>query len=150
MSQTELQGGVGAHAQAHDMGAIDIESIEDREDVVGGELIAVELGRIGHVRGRITAGIEGNATVLAREPPNLLLPLAQVGAKLVYEHDRTAAARFFIVEAGTLRIYVWHGRLRCMPSGMPNYVSGMPDQLLSIILMHLDIPIKFFRRRGRP
>src|SRR5690606_42138420 len=103
MSQTELQGGVGAHAQAHDMGAIDIESIKDREDVVGGELIAVELGRIGHVRGRISAGIEGNATVLAREPPNLLLPLAQYGANLDYEHDLTAAARLFTVDARTFR-----------------------------------------------
>ena len=52
----------------------------------------------GHIRRQVTTRTECNAPILAREPPDLRLPIAVIGGELVHEDDRVTLARFFIVE----------------------------------------------------
>src|SRR5690606_27983425 len=100
---------------------VDPEPVEHRQDVVGRVLVAVEVGRLRHLRRRIAPRIEGDAPVLAREPADLLLPLAQVGAELVDEDDRAATAVLLVVEPGTLRRDVWHGLLQAVSLCLVNW-----------------------------
>src|SRR5204862_2414685 len=52
-----------------------------------------------HVRGRVTAGIEGDAAIAAREEAQLRLIAAIIAGKFVHENDRVAGPRLLVIEA---------------------------------------------------
>src|ERR1700741_4356382 len=67
-----------AHGQADDMSLLDTQVIENLLGVVGSAPLAVHLHVVWHLRGRITARIEGDAAVSPAEVADLQLPCAGV------------------------------------------------------------------------
>src|SRR5262249_10512345 len=108
MAQAEMQGRERAHAQAHDMRALDLEVIEDGGDIVGLLLLAIDVGIVGYVRGRIAARVVGNAAIAPREEAQLRLPAAEIAREFMDEDQRITVARLLVIEPGTRGLCVWH------------------------------------------
>ena len=72
--------------------------IQYGEDVITRMFLRITADRGRHGGGRITAGIERNATVATREMPNLGLPTSRVTRKFVHEHDGCAHAGVFVIQ----------------------------------------------------
>ena len=85
MLQADVQGCKAAHAQAHDMGSLDAEMVEDRDGVLHRMGLAIGVSVFRHVRGGIAAGVVGDATVAPREVAELSLPTQVVARELVDE-----------------------------------------------------------------
>ena len=98
MAEAEMQGGEAAHRQAHDMGLLDLQVIHHRQDVVGGAVLRIARGLLGHVGRRIAAGAEGDAAVALAEMAHLHFPRAVVGRELVHEDDGRAGAGLLVIE----------------------------------------------------
>lgn len=105
ISQAEVQRGEGAHAQTDDVRLIQWQRLHDRGDVVWRLRLSVGRALLGHIGGRITAGVEADAAVVAPEPAHLLLPASKIAAELMDEDVRIAAACFFVPKAGA----IWSG-----------------------------------------
>src|SRR5262245_18177512 len=89
----------GSHAEPDDVSLVDSKMFEHRRDVVGRTVLSVRRIILGHVGGGIAARVEGDASILPREPSDLAFPFAVVGAELVHEHDRIAGSGFLEVES---------------------------------------------------
>src|SRR5271167_1065128 len=87
-----------AHAQAHHMRAFHAEMRQHRGDVAGGVVLSVRRVILGNVGGRIAASVEGYASVIAREPADLRLPLPVVRTELMDKDERMAGSGLFEVE----------------------------------------------------
>ena len=98
MRKSDMQRREPAHRQAHDMGTVDPEMVENGSDVIARTRLRIAFRICGHIGRGITAGVERNAAVAAREEPHLRLPAAMVAGKLVDEDDRRADAGFLVVE----------------------------------------------------
>ena len=110
MPKTDMEGREPAHAQAHDVGALDAEMVEDGDGVRHRVILAVDLGVLRHVRGRIAAGVVGDATVAPCEMADLWLPAHVVARELVDEEHGMAGPGFLVVKPGSVRRRrVWHG-----------------------------------------
>ena len=96
--QSKLQGGVSAHAEPHDVSALDREPLHDGGNVVHGKLPAILIEVFGNVAGRIAARIVGDAAVGAREMANLGFPLAAIRSEFVDENDRVSATGFLTIQ----------------------------------------------------
>src|SRR5690606_24597703 len=70
--------------------------------VVDGDAPGILRARPRHVRGRVTACVEGNAAIAPREKAQLRLPAARVAGKFVHEDEGEALAGLLVVEAGAV------------------------------------------------
>ena len=91
IAQAEMEGREAAHGETHDMGPRDAQVVEHRLDVGGCAGLGVTARVVGHLRGRVAAGVGGDATIAAREVAHLRLPAAMVAGELVHEDHRLAA-----------------------------------------------------------
>ena len=107
----EEQRGVAAHGQAAHVGPRDAQVVEDALDVVDGALLRVRGGIVGHVGGRVPAGVEGDAPVAPGEEPHLQMPAPRIPRELVDEDERRARSRFLVVELGAVDVGMGHGGL---------------------------------------
>src|SRR5882762_7303812 len=87
----------------------DAERVEQALDVVGGLLLRVRLGILGHVGRRIAAGVERQRTVAPREERRLQPPALRIAGELVDEHQRGALARLVVVELHASDRHFRHG-----------------------------------------
>ena len=85
-----MDGREPAHAQAHDVGALDTEMVEDGDGVRHRAVLAVSIRVFRHVGRRIAAGVVGDAAVAPREMAELRLPAQAVARELVNEEHRMA------------------------------------------------------------
>jgi len=114
-----VQGGKGPHGEAHHMGGAEVQAGEDGGDVVGGAVLGIGARVGGHVRGRVAAGVVGDAAVAAREVADLRLPAAGVAGELMDEDDGGAGAGLDIVQRDTIiRHDMGHGLLLRLPARM--------------------------------
>ena len=98
----EMQRREPAHREADDVGTGDVEVAHHIPDVVNRACLRVFRHLFRHVRGGITAGVEGHATVAARKVPNLRPPAALVPTELVDENNRSALGGIFYVQAHSI------------------------------------------------
>ena len=97
-----MQRGEAAHGQAYDMRRVQAQMLEHVAGIVHGAHLAVAVGALGHVRGRIAARVKHDAAIVAREILDLLLPGAQIVSEFMDEKDRRAGASFFVIELYTV------------------------------------------------
>jgi hypothetical protein len=98
VGQAEVERREAAHGQPHDMGLGDAQMIEHRLDVGGCAGLGIADRVLGHFRGRVAAGIKGDAAVAAGEVAQLGLPAAMVAGELVHEDHRKARAGLLVVQ----------------------------------------------------
>ena len=103
MREADMDGGEAAHAQAHDMGALDAEMVEDGDGVCHRVVLAVSVRVLRHVGRRIAAGVIGDAAVAPREMAELRLPAHVVAREFVDEEHRMARPGLFVIEPGSVR-----------------------------------------------
>ena len=77
-------------------------------DVVDDEGQAVRARIWRHIRRRVTARVESNATVRAREPSHLRFPSSIVAVQFMNEDDRVSVSGFFRVQPHAIRIHKAH------------------------------------------
>ena len=62
--------------------------LQHRRNVIGRVILPIRSVILGNIGRRIAARVEGDASILAREPSHLGFPFAMVGAELMHENDR--------------------------------------------------------------
>ena len=85
-----MQRGEAAHRQADDVRLVDLQRVEHGANIIARAVLRVALDIVGHVRGRIAAGIESYAAVSAAEISDLSFIGAVVAGEFVHEDDRKA------------------------------------------------------------
>src|SRR5436190_14588090 len=109
MPQAGVEHGEATHRQPDQVGPLDLEMVEHRQEVGHGVLLRV-LRRVGgHVRRRVAASVIGDAPVAPREMPHLGLPAAVVARELVHEDDGDTFTGVFVVEADAVGGQRGHG-----------------------------------------
>jgi hypothetical protein len=107
--EPDVQRREAAHRQSDHMRAFDLEVIQHRDRVVARVVLRVALRVVRNVRGRKPARGIADAAEVAREEAHLRLPAAMVAGELVDEDHRVTAARFLVVETGSIaRLGVRH------------------------------------------
>ena len=105
-----MEGREAAHAQAHHMGALDVQVVEDGDRIRHRMGLAVGVCVLRHVRGGIAAGVVGDAAVAPREVAELRLPTQIIAGEFVDEEHRMAGPGLLVVELGPVRrLRVGHG-----------------------------------------
>ena len=118
-----MERGKAAHRDADDMRLGNAEPVEHGADVVAGAILRIALRVLRHIRGRITAGVVGDAAVTAREIADLRLEAATVVGKLVDKDNRGARPGFLVIEPdAVIGGDVWH----CRSSQQPICWRGSP------------------------
>jgi hypothetical protein len=80
------------------MSLFDSQAMEDVTNVVTRPPLRIVLLAVGNVRGRVTPGVEGEASVAAREIADLRLVATVIAAKFMNKYDRESFASFFVIE----------------------------------------------------
>ena len=93
-----MQRGKRTLAQPHHVRFRDAEMFQHRGDVVGGLSLPVRGVLLGNIGGRVSARVEGDASIVARKPSDLGLPFAMVGGELMHKNYRMAVAGLLEVE----------------------------------------------------
>jgi hypothetical protein len=106
--QAEMQRREAAHREADDMRPGDGEPIQHRADVVARAVLGISLRLGRHIRGRIAAGVEGDAAVEPREMAQLRLPAPMIAGEFVDKNDQPAGAGLFVIQTDA----VVRGRIR--------------------------------------
>ena len=109
MPQAEVQRRVAAHAQPADMGAFDAEGVQESANVLGGLLLGIRRGVLGHVRGRIASRVEGDGPVAPRQEPHLQVPARIVAGELVDEDEGRALPRLLVEKIDAVHAGFGHG-----------------------------------------
>src|SRR5882672_1604248 len=109
MAKAEMKRGEPAHRKPDDVRALDAQMIGYRSDIVGGTCLGIGYVAFGHIRRRITSGIECNAAIAPAEMPDLRLPTALVPGEFVHEDQRRAGTGLLIVKTNSvLGDCEWH------------------------------------------
>src|SRR5260370_38566930 len=98
-----MQRRVPAHRMADDVRFIDSQRIKEGNDIVARNLLTVMRGIFGHVRRRIAALTKSDASMRAREMPELRFPCPVAAAKLVDENDAASRPDLLILEPGAAK-----------------------------------------------
>ena len=105
-----MDGGEAAHAQAHHVGALDAQMVEDGDGVRHRKVLAVGVGILRHVRGGIAAGVVGDAAVAPREVAQLRLPARVIAREFMNEEQRITGPGLLVIEPGSVRrLRMGHG-----------------------------------------
>ena len=81
------------------MRLVDLQRIEHGADVVAGAILRIARRVLGHVRGRVAAGIVGDAAVAPPEIAHLAFVAAIVVGEFVDEDDRRPRPCLLVIEA---------------------------------------------------
>src|SRR4029077_8924195 len=100
---------VAAHREAADVGLGNLQVIEDSQDVVGGAILRVGGGRVGHVGGRIAPRVVGDGAVASGEEAHLQVPALVVARDLVNEDQGGALARLLVEQLDPADVGERHG-----------------------------------------
>jgi len=80
------------------MRVVELQSVENRLDVVAGAFLRIAVDAFRNIRWGKPAGVIGNAAVATPEIAKLMLPGAAVAGKFVNEDDRSAGADLLVIE----------------------------------------------------
>ncbi len=104
-----MQGGEPAHRDADDMRLVDLERVEHGADVVPGAVLRIARRVFRHVRGRVAAGVVGDAAIAPPEIAQLAFVAAIVVGEFVNEDDRRPRPGLLVIEAhAVIGGQVWH------------------------------------------
>src|ERR1700680_4206767 len=88
---------------------IDFQGIQHRADIVARAVLRIFFRIFRYVRWGITARVEGNASVVFREMPDLLLVRTIIAGEFVDEDNWNSFAGFFMVKLDSVvGRQVWH------------------------------------------
>ena len=99
MSNADMQSCVSAHGVADYMSPLDLQCIENGDDIGSRKILTIGLRIFGHIRRRIAARRERDASMHARQMSYLGFPCPVVASKFVHEDNRNARACFFDMES---------------------------------------------------
>src|SRR5579862_818912 len=98
MPESKVERSEAAHGEAHDMRPVDRKMIEHGLNVARGKGLRIGRGALGHVRWRITSGVERNAAIAPAEVPQLRFPTSEIACEFVHEDHWPARSGFFVVK----------------------------------------------------
>src|SRR5579872_7217798 len=98
MPNADMQSCVSAHGVANYMSALDLQCIENGDDIGSRMVLTIGLRILGHIRRRIAARCECDASMHARQMSYLGFPCPVVAGKFVHEENRNARACFLDME----------------------------------------------------
>src|SRR4051812_16596053 len=93
-----MQRSEAAHREAHNMGLIEFQRIEDRLDVIARTLLRIHLGGVRHVGWGIAAGIKCDAAIAPAKKAKLAFPRSGIACVFVHKDDWRAGADILIVQ----------------------------------------------------
>src|SRR5204863_7995807 len=100
VGDADMQRRKPAHRQADDMGALELQVIEQRDRVVARMLLRIAAAVLRHLGRRKAARVVGDAAEVAGKEAKLGLPAPVVAGELVDENDGRAVARLLVVQTG--------------------------------------------------
>ena len=104
MANGEVEAEDGAVAPAHHVGLGDVQRVEQGDDVVGHEVVAV---RAGVARAAaVAAAVYDDDGVARRESLDLIAPIVRVGEAAVQKDDRRTVADRRVIEADAVDLGV--------------------------------------------
>ena len=105
-----------AHRDADDMRLVDPERVEHGADVVAGAVLRVARRLFGHVRGRVAAGVVGDAAVAPPEIAHLPFIAAVIVGEFMDKDDRRPRPGLLVIKPHTIiGRKLWHRSLPCLP-----------------------------------
>src|SRR5262249_6444283 len=110
MAKTEMKRSKATHRKADDVRALDAQMIEQRSDVVAGASLGIGDLACGHIRRRITSGVECDTAIAPAEMSHLRLPAAMIPGEFVHKDQWRARTGLLIVKANSVVGHrEWHG-----------------------------------------
>ncbi len=100
ITHAELQRRIGSHRAADNMRLAQAEVAQHLGNVVDGDAPGIFAARGRHVRRRIAARVECNATIATGKKPQLRFPAAGIARELVHENQRHAFAGLVVMKPG--------------------------------------------------
>src|SRR5271154_2915402 len=109
MGEAEMQHRETAHRDANGMRFADLQFVEHGADVVAGAILRIARRIFRHLRGRVAAGVVGDAAIAPPEIAHLAFVTAIVVGEFVDENDRRSRAGFLVIEAdAVIGRQLWH------------------------------------------